>query len=119
MTQYTNTNTRKLRAHKAEAQQLKHLWLACALVIACSLPPKWIKSIAFNIQTMIDNHTDTNVTLCTDEATIYKGIEGYKQLMVNHSAGEYVNGIVHTNGIESVWALLKRGYHGVFHHFFR
>jgi hypothetical protein len=26
-----------------------------------------------NIQTMIDNHTDTNVTLCTDEATIYKG----------------------------------------------
>ena len=25
-----------------------------------------------------------------------KGIEGYKQLMVNHSAGEYVNGIVHT-----------------------
>jgi hypothetical protein len=24
--------------------------------------------------------------------------------MVNHSAGEYVNGIVHTNGIESVWA---------------
>jgi hypothetical protein len=25
--------------------------------------------------------------------------------------------IVHTNGIESVWALLKRGYNGVFHHF--
>ena len=46
-----------------------------------------------------------------------KGIEGYKQLMVNHSAGQYVNCIVHTNGIESVWALLKRGYHGVFHHF--
>jgi hypothetical protein len=35
--------------------------------------------------------------------TNYKGIEGYKQLMVNHSAGEYVNGIVHTNGIESVY----------------
>jgi 1-deoxy-D-xylulose 5-phosphate reductoisomerase len=70
-----------------------------------------------NIQTMIDKHADANATLCTDEATIYKGIEGYKQLMVNHSAGQYVNGIVHTNGIESVWALLKRGYHGVFHHF--
>jgi len=70
-----------------------------------------------NIQTMIDKHADANATLCTDEATIYKGIEGYKQLMVNHSAGQYVNGIVHTNGIESVWAILKRGYHGVFHHF--
>jgi hypothetical protein len=33
--------------------------------------------------------------------------QGYKQLMVNHSAGQYVNGIVHTNGIESVWALLR------------
>ena len=70
-----------------------------------------------NIQIMIDNHIDNNATLCTDEATIYKGIEGYKQLMVNHSAGQYVDGTAHTNGIESVWALLKRGYNGVFHHF--
>ncbi len=36
--------------------------------------------------------------------------------MVKHSAKEYVNGMVHTNGIESVWALLKRGYNGTFHH---
>jgi hypothetical protein len=35
---------------------------------------------------MIDKHADANATLCTDEATVYKGIEGYKQLMVNHSA---------------------------------
>lgn len=55
-----------------------------------------------NIQSMIDNHVNDNARLCTDEATIYKRIKGYKQLMVNHSAGQYVNGIVHTNGIESV-----------------
>ena len=36
---------------------------------------------------------------------------------VTHSAGEYVRGMAHTNGIESFWALLKRSYHGTFHHF--
>lgn len=33
----------------------------------------------------------------------------------NHSAGEYVRGQAHTNGIESFWALLERGYRGIFH----
>ena len=36
---------------------------------------------------------------------------------VKHSISEYVNGMAYTNGIESFWALLKRGYHGTFHHF--
>ena len=35
---------------------------------------------------------------------------------VKHSISEYVNGMAHTNGIESFWALLKRGYHGIYHH---
>ena len=33
-----------------------------------------------------------------------------------HSISEYVNGQAYTNGIESFWALLKRGYHGIYHH---
>lgn len=33
------------------------------------------------------------------------------------ASGEYVNGQAHTNGIESFWAMLKRGYHGTYHHF--
>ena len=28
---------------------------------------------------------------------------------------EYVNGQAHTNGIESFWAMLKRGYYGTYH----
>ena len=36
---------------------------------------------------------------------------------VCHSAGEYVKGMAHTNGIESFWSMLKRGYQGTFHHF--
>ena len=40
----------------------------------------------------------------------------FKQERVNHSAGEFVRGMAHTNGIESVWAVLKRGLNGVYHH---
>lgn len=35
---------------------------------------------------------------------------------INHSAGEYVRDGVSTNSIESVWAVMKRGLHGVYHH---
>lgn len=34
--------------------------------------------------------------------------------MVNHPASD---GMASTNEIESVWAVLKRGYSGIFHHF--
>ncbi len=57
-------------------------------------------------------------TLHTDEATAYNGIGGlfFRHDAINHSAGEYRRGDVTTNSIESVWALLKRGVHGVYHH---
>ena len=41
----------------------------------------------------------------------FTGVLGLQQLNV----GEYVDGQAHTNGIESHWAMLKRGYHGVYH----
>ena len=34
---------------------------------------------------------------------------------LKHSAGEYVNGQASTNGMESFWSMLKRGYHGTYH----
>ena len=39
----------------------------------------------------------------------------YNQESVNHSVGEYVRNQAHTNGIESFWAQLKRGYYGIYH----
>ena len=47
----------------------------------------------------------------------YVGLDAaYIHETVCHSVGEFVKGMAHTNGIESVWALLKRGYQGIYHH---
>lgn len=51
----------------------------------------------------------------TDDSPVYQGLEGYFHDSVNHSALEYVRGQVHTNGIESLWSMLKRGYIGTYH----
>ena len=40
----------------------------------------------------------------------------YDHETVKHSVSEYVNEQAHTNGMESFWAVLKRAYHGVYHH---
>lgn len=51
----------------------------------------------------------------TDVATVYKGLSGVHHKQVKHSAGEYVNGQVTTNGVESFWSLLRRGLNGTYH----
>ena len=51
----------------------------------------------------------------SDGHTGYDDLYPYGHEAVIHSVGEYVRGQAHTNGIESFWALLKRGYMGVFH----
>ncbi len=52
----------------------------------------------------------------TDEYLVYNKLgEKYDHESINHQANEYVRGDVTTNGIESVWAVLKRGLNGVYH----
>lgn len=64
----------------------------------------------------IMNRVVRGTTVHTDEWPGYNFMRGFNHKTVNHSAKEYVRGEVHTNGIESVWAVLKRGLHGVYHH---
>ena len=64
----------------------------------------------------IGEHTAPGAKVFTDEASGYQGMD-FDHEAVNHSAGEYVRGMAHTNGIESFWSMLKRGYQGTFHHF--
>ena len=55
-------------------------------------------------------------TVYTDEHAGYRNLsDTYDHGTVAHSVKEYVNGMASTNGIESVWAVLKRGYTGVYH----
>jgi transposase-like protein len=64
-----------------------------------------------------DNTAPDTEAIYTDELPAYWGIEDAdtKHRWVNHSAEEWVVGDVHTNGIESVWSLLKRSIIGSYH----
>jgi transposase-like protein len=72
---------------------------------------------AKNVQGIICEHVEAGSALMTDEHVSFVGLSGrYYHHRVNHSAGEYVrNFCIHTNGIESVWALLKRQIIGIHH----
>ena len=67
------------------------------------------------LQGFVLKHTDPMATVYTDEARAYLGLPRVHE-SVAHSAGEYVRGMAHTNGLESHWAMFKRGIDGVYHH---
>ncbi len=60
-------------------------------------------------------HVSPAAIVYHDDARAYLRIP-FQHEAVNHSAGEYVRGPVTVNGMESFWALLKRGINGTFHH---
>ena len=73
---------------------------------------------AITLQGFAKTHTETGQQVYTDQHRGYHGLrkDGFDLTQVNHSVKEYVRDMAHTNGIESFWALLKRGYYGT-HHF--
>lgn len=56
------------------------------------------------------------VTLYTDDPRAYRGLTEYDHDSVKHSVGKYVKDVdVHTNGIERLSSMFKRGYMGTYH----
>ena len=77
---------------------------------------KVVPSITSNtLQGFIKNNADPDATVYTDDLKSYQNLP-FKHKAVKHSVSQYVEDQAHTNGIESFWALLKRGYHGTYHH---
>ena len=74
------------------------------------------KTDSFKLCELVRNNVDRdNSTLITDEYRAYNLMKYLlTHLKINHSK-EYANGSIHTNTIESFWAILKRGVMGQFH----
>lgn len=66
------------------------------------------------LQNEILNTIEFGSTVYTDQAVTYKSLKDqYVHDTVNH-ATQYVNGMVHTNGIENFWSLMKRNLKGTY-----
>ena len=68
---------------------------------------------ADTLKGFVADSTASNATVYTDGEAGYVGLLNHEA--VKHSVGEYVRGQAHTNGIESFWSMLKRGYYRTYH----
>jgi transposase-like protein len=66
------------------------------------------------LQTEVRKHVEAGAALYTDALLSYNGLASdYAHQVVDHAV-EYVNGRIHTNGLENFWSLLKRGISGTY-----
>ena len=67
------------------------------------------------LQTHIEAHVKAGSAIYTDALLSYQGLreKGFMHEVVDHAEG-YVEGQVHTNGLENFWSLLKRGLKGTY-----
>jgi len=66
------------------------------------------------LQAEVKKHVEAGAALYTDFLLSYDGLAGdYAHQVVDHAV-QYVDGQVHTNGLENYWSLLKRGISGTY-----
>lgn len=83
---------------------------------ARATPTKSVSTEA--LASSVQRYVSPDAQLMTDEWKAYHGLDRIYEgrETVTHSKGEYVRGNVHTNTVESFFALLKRGIVGSYHH---
>ncbi len=66
------------------------------------------------LQAIVREQVAAGSAIFSDELKSYDGLDDtYQHGVINHAV-EYVNGNIHTNGMENFWSLLKRGLHGTY-----
>ena len=66
------------------------------------------------LQAEVRKHVEAGSALYTDALLSYDGLAGdYAHQVVDHAV-QYVDGLVHTNGLENFWNLFKRGINGTY-----
>jgi transposase-like protein len=66
------------------------------------------------LQALVRDNVECGSQLSTDDCHSYWGLDKeYAHGIVDH-AKEYVNGQIHTNGLENFWSLVKRGLKGTY-----
>ena len=117
------------RAHRSErltmSERIKAAWEKKTPVFGILERDGRVRTLVMNPLTkkgaqaaLMENIDLGSSRLMTDESPLYVGIDEHlPHLAVQHDR-EYVtgDGIVHTQGIEGFWSLLKRGLNGTFHH---
>jgi len=66
------------------------------------------------LQAEVKKHVEAGTALYTDALMSYDGLASdYAHQVIDHAV-QYVDGRVHTNGMENFWSLLKRGISGTY-----
>lgn len=68
---------------------------------------------AKTLQGFVHERIRPDAKVYTDDSSSYSSMDNHET--VKHSHMEFVRGEVHTNGVESLWSMLKRGYIGTYH----
>ncbi len=90
------------------------------VIAKIAIPNKEGKKLSgIQLLKMLDQYCkDENTILITDEFKGYNTVSkktDYIHFRIDHTK-EFSNGFIHTNNIESFWAILKRGIYGIYHH---
>jgi transposase-like protein len=68
----------------------------------------------YRLNQEVSKHVEDGATVYTDALASYRPLSLYYQHKVIDHAETYVDGQVHTNGLENYWSLLKRGIRGTY-----
>lgn len=65
------------------------------------------------LQSEIRERVVAGSAIFTDALKSYEGLSAFQHEVIDHAVA-YVDGEIHTNGLENFWSLLKRGLHGTY-----